>query len=342
MFEGGYAVGYLLAAAFYRALVPTTPHGWRSIFWFGAGPPVLIIAFRWALPETNHFQVMKAEREARIRNQESTGDNSRAAGFRGFMKDSGKALRENWVLFVYLVVLMTGFNACSHGSQDFYPTFLKDQVGMPETGTTVVTIVGQIGSILGGGAGGYLSTFFGRRLTMLLSCIVGGGLIPAYILPHNMSLIASTFFEQFFVGSVWGPIPIHLLELSPMALRSFMMGLTYQLGNLASSASATIQSVIGERYPLPPAPDGDKRFDYGRVIAIFMGAVWAFIFFFVFWGPEMSQEERDEEAEASYELERLRLEGVSLTQIGEKNATKRIEREGVDDEKVVADKELTA
>ncbi|KAF1952574.1 hypothetical protein CC80DRAFT_508032 [Byssothecium circinans] len=46
LFEQGYATGYL-----------TTSHGWRSLFWFSAGPPVLIIALRLCLPETNHFLV---------------------------------------------------------------------------------------------------------------------------------------------------------------------------------------------------------------------------------------------------------------------------------------------
>lgn len=84
----------------------------------------------------------------------------------------------------------------------------------------------------------------------------------------------STAADSVLVGAVWGPIPVHLIEMSPPALRSLIMGLTYQLGNLASSASATIQAVIGERFPLPPGPDGDERFDYGRVIGIFCGAVW--------------------------------------------------------------------
>lgn len=314
LFEMGYAVGYLLAAAFYRALVPTTSHGWRSLFWFGAGPPVLIILFRLSLPETNHFQVMKAEREARA--HATMGDHTHAKGFRTFIRDAGRALRDNWVLFIYLVVLMTGFNSCSHGSQDFYPTFLKDQVGMNATDTTIVTVVGQIGALLGGSTIGYISTFFGRRLTMLVVCVCGGALIPAYTMPRNMSLTASAFFEQFFVGGVWGPMPIHLLELSPPALRTFMVGFTYQLGNLGSSASATIQSIIGARYPLPPAPDGTPRFDYGKVIGIFMGAVWAYMVFFLFLGPEMTQAERDEEADAALRLERLRREGVSLADIG--------------------------
>jgi len=211
---------------------------------------------------------------------------------------------------------MAGYNSISHGTQDFYPTFLKDQLGFGATQTTVVTVVGQIGALIGGTVGGYVSTFTGRRLAMMTSCVIGGALVPAYVLLKDMSLVASGFFEQFFVGAVWGPIPVHLIEMSPPALRSLIMGLTYQLGNLASSASATIQAVIGERFPLPPGPDGDERFDYGRVIGIFCGAVWAYILFFLFVGPEMSQEERNEEAEQAREYERMREQGISLREIG--------------------------
>lgn len=322
VFEMGYAIGYLLAAAFYRALVPTTTHGWRSLFWFGAGPPVLIILFRMYLPETNYFQVIKAEREARIRAQHAEEDHLKAMGLRSFLRDAGKALRENWVLFIYLVITMTGFNSVSHGSQDFYPTFMKKQLGFDATQVTVITVVGQAGAFIGATVLGYISTFFGRRLTMMLTCIMGGAIIPGYILPHNMKLIAAVFFEQFCVGGVWGPIPIHLMEINPPALRSLLVGFTYQLGNLASSASATIQAVIGLKFPLPPGPGGEKRFDYGKVIGIFLGAVWAFIFFFLLVGPEMSAEERAEEGEAAKHLENLRLQGVSLAEIGEQRALK--------------------
>jgi MFS transporter, SHS family, lactate transporter len=43
LFEQGYATGYLLAALFYRALVPTTSHGWRSLFWFAFSLPHLAL-----------------------------------------------------------------------------------------------------------------------------------------------------------------------------------------------------------------------------------------------------------------------------------------------------------
>lgn len=55
MLQQGYAFGYLLATVFARGLVNTTSHGWRPLFWFGACPPILIIAFRLCLPETNAF-----------------------------------------------------------------------------------------------------------------------------------------------------------------------------------------------------------------------------------------------------------------------------------------------
>lgn len=222
LFEQGYATGYLVAAIFYRALVPTTSGGWRSLFWFGAGPPVLIIWFRYMLPETSHFLVMKAEREHRhamrkqaeaIGNSDSTAATTiisqqpKRNGLRAFGREAGRAVSANWVLLIYMVILMTGFNSCSHGSQDFYPTFLKNQLGLGATDTTVITVIGQIGALMGGATIGYISSNLGRRLTMLLACVCGGALVPAYVFGgKNLILIAPVFFEQFFVGGVWGPV----------------------------------------------------------------------------------------------------------------------------------------
>ncbi|KAI9707899.1 MAG: hypothetical protein M1820_004505 [Bogoriella megaspora] len=334
LYQEAYAVGYLLAALFYRALVPTTSNGWRSLFWFGAAPPVFILLFRYFLPETNAFQVLRAEREARLAAEKADAaiDGDKKHGeptarvrdgvdverksIKAFLIEAWRAFKANWFLLIYMIVLMSGFNACSHGSQDFYPTFLKDQVGLGPTDVTVITVVGQIGTIIGACVFGYLSVFTGRRPIMMVACVFGGALIPAYILPRNMSLVASSFFQQFFVGAVWGPIPIYLIELSPPAMRSLCVGLTYQLGNLASSASATIQGKIGEKHPLPPSSTGVKRYDYGIVIAEFMGGVFAYQFFFLFFGPEMSEEEKEEMAREAKELERLRAEGMSLAEIG--------------------------
>lgn len=148
---------------------------------------------------------MKAEREARhAADQEAKGHADKTGALRAFVRESLAALRKNWVLFVYMVVLMTGFNSISHGSQDLYPTFLKNQVYASATEVTVVSVVGQIGALIGAMTIGWISTITGRRLIMMACCVVGGAIIPAYIVPRNMSLTASAFFQQFFVGGVWG------------------------------------------------------------------------------------------------------------------------------------------
>jgi len=69
---------------------------------------------------------MKAERETRL-SLEQHNDHAKAAGLRAWLREAWVAIKQNWVLFIYMVLLMSFFNACSHGSQDFYPTFLKNR-----------------------------------------------------------------------------------------------------------------------------------------------------------------------------------------------------------------------
>ncbi|KAI5928127.1 carboxylic acid transporter [Camillea tinctor] len=271
IYQQGYAIGALLAAVFYRALVPTTKYGWRSLFWFGAVPPLIIIVFRMWLPETNAFQVMKGERDAAaLERYQTQGKPTGPARAKAWLNEFWISIKQNWVLFIYMILLMTAFNSTSHGAGDMYPTFLKNQVEMDATNVTIITIVGNFGSILGGAIGGYASTFLGRRLAMISCSVIGCAVFPAAIIPRSLNLMAGVFFLNFFTGSIWGPIPIYLTELSPPALRATAVGVTYQLGNLASSAAATIQAVLAERYPLPPR-NGVQRYDYGMVIGIFVG-----------------------------------------------------------------------
>lgn len=108
--QQGYAFGYLLATAFARGLVNTTSHGWRPLFWFGAGPPVLIIVIRLLLPETNVYRERQSVREA----AEVAG----TSVSKTFLREGKVALRRHWILLTYLVLLMAGFNFMSHGSQE--------------------------------------------------------------------------------------------------------------------------------------------------------------------------------------------------------------------------------
>ncbi|EGP88750.1 uncharacterized protein MYCGRDRAFT_38280 [Zymoseptoria tritici IPO323] len=306
----GYPVGYLLATPMYRAWVPS--HGWRSLFWFASGAPLLVLLWRLYLPETNSFQILKASREDKHTRQ----DHKRPSSLRAFLSEASFALRKNWVLFIYMVVLMTAFTALSHGGDDLYATFLKQQRGASPDRVTLTICIGQIGAIIGSLIFGWISSFIGRRLTVIVTCLSGGALVAPYVLVRGDKLIAVTFFQRFFNGAVWAPMAVHLIELSPPQVRAFFYGVTYQLGNLASAASSTIEATIGEEFPLPPSATGTKRYDYGKVIGIFMGAACGLIVILILLGPEMTQEERDEEALLVHESEEMRANGRSLAEIG--------------------------
>ncbi|RYP05681.1 hypothetical protein DL765_009753 [Monosporascus sp. GIB2] len=271
--QQGYAFGYLLATVFARGLVNTTPHGWRPLFWFGACPPIIFIVWRYFLPETKTYDI-----HAEVR--KSQGNIGKT-----FVQEGKVAIRRHWMLLTYLVLLMAGFNFMSHGSQDLYPTMLQNQYNFTANQVTITQVVANLGAMLGGTVVGFCSQIFGRRLSIIVVCIIGGALLYPYTFVSSNSIIAAAFFEQFCVQGAWGVIPIHLMELSPGAFRTFVVGTSYQLGNLVSSASSTIEATIGERFPLPPKGD-TKRYKYGIVICIFMGCVYAYVILLTFLGPE--------------------------------------------------------
>lgn len=78
------------------------------------------------------------------------------------------------------------------------------------------------------------------------------------------------------------------MELAPPSIRTVSVGVAYHVGALVSSASATIEATIGERFPLPPTKSGVKRYEYGKVMCIFLGCVsirhCLFFFFAICWG----------------------------------------------------------
>ncbi|KAH9889657.1 H+ symporter family protein [Xylariomycetidae sp. FL2044] len=273
LLQQGYAFGYLLAAALSRGLVNTTSHGWRPLFWFGACPPIIFIIWRLYLPETNTYIMHQEMRQA-------SGNVGKT-----FIAEGKVALKRHWLLLTYLVLLMAGFNFMSHGSQDLYPTLLENQFDFTATQVTITQVVANLGAMTGGTIVGYCSQIVGRRISIIFMCIIGGALLYPYTFVSNYRIIAAAFFEQFCVQGAWGVIPVHLMELSPGAFRTFVVGTSYQLGNLVSSASSTIEATIGERFPLPPKGD-EARYDYGTVICIFMGCVYAYVILLTLIGPE--------------------------------------------------------
>jgi SHS family lactate transporter-like MFS transporter len=242
LLQEGYAVGYLVAAAAYALLFPWFSHftwhghsfGWRGMFLVGAAPALLVFYIGGKVEESPAW---KERRELEERTIPEIG--------------LRKGLLQYVGTFVFLVLLMTGFNAFSHGTQDLYPTFLQKDHGFSAQLTGGIAILYNIGALAGGMVFGTLSEKIGRKKAIILAALLALPAIPLYALSHSMWMLASgAFVMQFMVQGAWGVVPAWLSELSPGPVRATFPGLAYQLGNLLASWNAVIQTRAAERVGL--------------------------------------------------------------------------------------------
>jgi SHS family lactate transporter-like MFS transporter len=228
--QQGYPVGYLLAAIAFFLVEPIA--GWRGLFICAALPALLALFIRMRVEESEAWQATK-ERERQTR-----------VGFRQVLFNPAVARR-----FGYLVLLMTAFNFMSHGTQDYYPTFLEDTFDASHTTTVMMAIVYNIGAIIGGAYFGALSQGFGRKRTIIVCAAFALLVSPLFAYsPTLATLAAAAFVMQFFVQGAWGVIPAHLTELSPDEIRGFYPGVTYQLGNLLAAVNLPLQTSLAESH----------------------------------------------------------------------------------------------
>lgn len=317
LLQQGYAFGYLLAVVFKRAIADNAKQKWRAMFWFGSGVCFLICCFRASLPETKAFQRHKEIERYNIEH----GIHQKT-----FKEKAVASLKVYWLMIIYMVLLMAGFNFMSHGSQDLYPTLLSKRYNFSEDAQTVTNCVANFGAISGGIIIGHFSNFIGRRLSIMICCIAGGALIYPWAFVDNANINAGVFWLQFFVQGSWGVVPVYLSELAPPDFKAFVVGISYQLGNLASSASSTIETTIGEHFPMT-SPTGEAIFDYATVMAIFVGCVFGYVLLIVFVGPEKQDHETQSESEAEeeeFELEKVKHEEEAFEELESNQGTSKI------------------
>src|SRR6266480_2967877 len=259
--QQGYAVGYLLAALVYWIVFPH--FGWRGLFVAGALPAFLVLYIRVRVPESPVW----------LRQQHAMGD---------FWKQALFVLKRHWALFLYVILLMTAFNAMSHGTQDMYQTFLGEQRHYGVTQKAATGIIYAFGAICGGTVVGHLSQKWGRRRAIGLCCVLGIVLIPLWAFsPGYTLLVIGGFAMQFMVQGAWGIVPVHLNELSPDAVRGTFPGFAYQLGNLFAANTAVVEAQLANHFH-----DASGHPDYAKALGLFTLVTFVVLIFLAAIGPE--------------------------------------------------------
>jgi SHS family lactate transporter-like MFS transporter len=263
--QQGYMFGYLFAALVYGLVFPF--FGWRGLFVVGAVPAFLVIFIRARVPESAVWL-----------RQSSTSN---------FWVDIGAVLKRHWLLFLYVILLMTAFNAMSHGTQDQYQTFLGEQRGLSVGQRSTIGIIYAVGAICGGVVVGHLSQRFGRRRAIIVAAVCGILLIPFWAFSPGLTLLVmGGFAMQFMVQGAWGIVPVHLNELSPPQVRGTFPGFAYQLGNLLAANTAVVEAKLAVHFR---DPGGHP--DYGKALALFTLVVFIALILIAALGPEQRGKE---------------------------------------------------
>jgi len=259
--QQGYAFGYLLAAIVYWIVFPF--FGWRGLFVAGAIPAFLVLYIRTRVPESPVW----------LRQQHLIAD---------FWNEVLRVLKRHWGLFLYVILLMTAFNAMSHGTQDMYQTFLGEQRHYGVTQKAATGIIYAFGAICGGTVVGHFSQKWGRRRSIILTAVFGIVLIPLWVFSQGFALLViGGFAMQFMVQGAWGIVPVHLNELSPSTLRGTFPGFAYQLGNLFAANTAVVEVQLANRFR-----DASGHPDYAKALALFAFVIFLALILLAAIGPE--------------------------------------------------------
>jgi MFS transporter, SHS family, lactate transporter len=153
--------------------------------------------------------------------------------------------------FIYAVCLSSCLATMGHGTMDLYPTFLTSQRNLDILHETWVTVILQIGGILGGVVGGHLSHRYSARWVAAASTLLIAPWLPLWVLPTTWNKLAiGAFFLEFFYGGAIGNLGNLMQQLCPHpGMRAAFTGVAYNLGNAVSSIAPTIETSLGERFP---------------------------------------------------------------------------------------------
>jgi SHS family lactate transporter-like MFS transporter len=240
----------LLAALVFRFVYPHW--GWRAMFFIGGLPALLSLFIRAKVKEPEAWHESRTD-----------------------WKSYARAIRNNWKVFLYMILLMTTMNCISHGTQDLYPTLLQKQRNFATGTTAMITAISMFGAIAGGLLFGFFSDRQGRRRAMVVAVVLALLLVPAWVMSSTvMLIIPAAFLMQFMVQGAWGVIPVHLTELSPSSLRGFFPGFAYQLGVLFASSITVVEAVLA------------KHLTYAQSLGLLAGFVLLIGIPVIAFGPE--------------------------------------------------------
>ena len=260
--QSGFAIGLLLASVLLATV--GAAFGWRVLFLIGALPALLVVGFRFWLPESEKW----TEHRERVKAGAVEGET------KGFSLGQLFSPSLRRATLIGTILLLAG-NAAGGGILAWAPTFLKVARGLDISSVGWFGVVQALGLLVGYNMAGVVSDWTSRRVSLMLAFALGIVSLIAFGLVTNLALLAiAIFLVGAGLGGQFGNFITYLSELFPTASRATGVGWCMGIGLVAWSIVPLVLAGL--------APTGD----FGPLFAIFGGAACLIGIVTAFLGPE--------------------------------------------------------
>jgi MFS family permease len=256
--QGGWAVGWAMAAVFYAIFSNYLPAhlAWRAMFWLGLAPALLAIWIRSHVSESDVYATHKITKPK--------SSNSLAIFSPALLRTT---------LFASIVAL--GAQGGYYSINTWLPLYLNSR-GLNVTHTTGYLMVVIAGSFTGYITSAHFADWLGRRWTLAIFAI--GALITvlsyASFPISNTATLLLGFPLGFFPSGSFSPMGAFFTELFPTAMRGSGQGFCYNLGR---GVGALFPALVGS---------WSAHFGMVRAIAIFAAGAYLLMVLSLFLLPE--------------------------------------------------------
>jgi MFS family permease len=260
--QSGWAIGWGAAAILYSIAFSVLPESlaWRSLFWVGILPALLVLYIRRQVQEPDVFE------------------RTHAAEVRGAQRISVWAIFSPSLLrrTVLASLLCTGIQGGFYAMSTWLPAFLKIErhLSVLDTGAYLFVII--VGSFCGYVAGAYLADYWGRRRNFMLFSVLSLVSVCLYLtLPlSNVQMLWLGFPLGFSSCGIFSGVGAYLTELYPSQFRATGQSFTYNFGRGIGALFPSLVGVLSHSTSLAMA------------IAIFSGTAYGLVWLTVLPLPE--------------------------------------------------------
>ncbi|CAM4023244.1 MFS transporter [Bordetella tumulicola] len=227
--QSGWAVGWGVAALLYTIAFSVLPEewAWRSLFWVGVLPALLVLYIRKHVPEPEIFEQGREQKQDRPK-------------------------VSPWLIFapgllkttLLSALLCTGIQGGYYAVTTWLPTYLKVERHLSVLNTGGYLLVIIVGSFCGYIAGAHMADRLGRRINFIIYSVLSGICVYFYTqVPLTDSQMLFLGFPLGFAASgIFGGLGAYLTELFPSEIRANGQGFAYNFGR---GIGALFPSLVG-------------------------------------------------------------------------------------------------